>query len=145
MAAHPPPLVSYGATAPRRVVPRTSWPSLPIERWRDTYQTLHLYAQIVGKIQLALTPKTNQWWNAGFRMGPRGFRTSLLQSGERTFEIAFDFVRHEVEISDGEGRIRALALVPALSVAEFHRALHHQLVGLGIEVRINPLPVEIPM
>ena len=135
----------------RRTLPRGgAWPSLPIGRWRDTYQTLHLYAQIVGKIQLALTPKTNQWWNVPFFLGPRGMRTSSISypsSGgvDHTFEIAFDFVRHELEVSDHEGRVRTLAFVPALPVAEFYRELHRILLGLGIEIHIDPRPCEIPM
>ncbi|WP_394826781.1 DUF5996 family protein [Pendulispora albinea] len=137
----------------RRALPRggAAWPALPLERWRDTYRTLHLYAQIVGKIRLALTPKTNQWWNVPFYLGPRGFRTSPMTypsgsvAGCRTFEIAFDFVRHELEVSDSDGRVRTLAFVPALSVAEFHRELHRILAGLGIEVRIRPRPCELPV
>ena len=30
------------------------WPSLPLTDWHDTYTTLHLWTQIIGKIQLAL-------------------------------------------------------------------------------------------
>ena len=30
-----------------------AWPSLPLDAWADTYATLHLWTQIVGKIRLA--------------------------------------------------------------------------------------------
>ena len=30
------------------------WPELPLEEWEDTYHTLHLWTQIVGKIRLGL-------------------------------------------------------------------------------------------
>jgi len=136
-------------TPDRRPARTSTWPGLHIERWRETYRTLHLYAQIVGKIKLALTPKTNQWWNVPFYMGTRGLRTGPMpqpgSGGERTFEIAFDFVRHEVEIADCDGRVRTLALVPALPVSEFYRELQRTLVGLGIEVAVHQTPCEIPM
>ncbi len=35
-----------------------AWPALPLDVWRDTYATLHMWTQIVGKLCLALTPRT---------------------------------------------------------------------------------------
>jgi Family of unknown function (DUF5996) len=29
------------------------WPALPYDDWKDTYATLHMWAQIVGKMVLA--------------------------------------------------------------------------------------------
>ncbi|WP_394848105.1 DUF5996 family protein [Pendulispora brunnea] len=136
-------------TLDRRPARASTWPALHIDRWRETYRTLHLYAQIVGKIKLALTPKTNQWWNVPFEVSTRGLRTGPMpqpgSNGERTFEMAFDFIRHEVDISDCDGRLRTLALVPALPVADFYRELNRILVGLGIEVAIRQTPCDIPM
>ena len=37
------------------------WPALPLAEWKDTYATLHMWTQIVGKIRLALTPLVNHW------------------------------------------------------------------------------------
>jgi hypothetical protein len=31
------------------------WPKLPLAAWKDTYATLHLWTQIVGKIRLVQT------------------------------------------------------------------------------------------
>src|SRR5438034_8007157 len=38
-------------------------PELPLHEWRQTKDTLHLWAQIVGKVKLASTPPENHWWN----------------------------------------------------------------------------------
>ena len=35
------------------------WPELPLGAWRETYATLHMWMQIVGKVRLALTPLIN--------------------------------------------------------------------------------------
>ena len=32
------------------------WPSLPYEDWKETYATLHMWSQIVGKIRLVQMP-----------------------------------------------------------------------------------------
>ena len=52
-----------------------AWPSLPLEAWSDTYATLHLWAQIVGKIRLAQTPWTNHSWHVTLHVTPKGLTT----------------------------------------------------------------------
>ena len=121
----------------------TEWPPLPLDRWRDTYATLHMWTQIVGKICLALTPRMNHFWNIAFRVTPRGLETPVLTSGDRTFGMIFDLVEHRLRIETSEGATRAIALEPR-TVAEFYRLLMETLRELGIEVRIWTMPVEIP-
>jgi hypothetical protein len=35
------------------------WPELPLAKWKDTYDTLHRWTQIIGKMRLALTTPVN--------------------------------------------------------------------------------------
>jgi hypothetical protein len=122
----------------------TPWPELHIADWRDTYATLQLYAQIVGKIRLALTPKMNQWWNVTLYLTPRGLTTSTMPYQERTLSIDFDFVDHRVVILDSDGHVRSLPLAPS-PVCAFHDALFGELAAVGIRVKIGPLPQECPV
>jgi hypothetical protein len=122
----------------------TAWPELRIADWRDTYATLQLYAQIVGKIRLALTPKTNQWWNVTFYLTARGLTTSTMPYGERTLSIDFDFISHEVVILDSDGNVRKLPLAPA-PVCEFYSALFAELAAIDVRVRISGKPQECPV
>ena len=39
------------------------WPALPFQEWKDTYATLHMWTQIVGKIRLAQSPWVNHSWH----------------------------------------------------------------------------------
>jgi hypothetical protein len=39
------------------------WPELALAAWKDTYATLHLWTQIVGKIRLMQTPWLNHSWH----------------------------------------------------------------------------------
>ncbi len=43
--------------------PQAPWPELPTTAWRETYETLHLWTQVVGKIRLARTPWLNHSWH----------------------------------------------------------------------------------
>src|SRR6266567_3768768 len=79
------------------------WPELPLAEWKDTYDTLHMWTQIVGKIRLALTPLVNHWWNATLYVTSRGLTTSVMSYKGRLFQISFDFIAHLllIEVNDG--------------------------------------------
>lgn len=119
------------------------WPALPYESWRDTYETLHLYTQIVGKIRMVLTTKVNHWWNVSFRVSSRGLTTTAIPYGGGSFTIDFDFIDHNLVVRTSEGHTRALALIPR-SVAQFESDLQAILLSLGIRVIYTQLPCEIP-
>jgi hypothetical protein len=119
------------------------WPSLPLDSWKDTYATLHMWTQIVGKIRLALTPLVNHWWNVPLYVTTRGLTTSRVPCGQRAFELWFDFIRHQLVLETSEGTVKALPLAPR-SVAEFYGEVREMLRSAGIEVKIWRMPVEIP-
>ncbi|MGB3616908.1 MAG: DUF5996 family protein [Catalinimonas sp.] len=119
-------------------------PALPLEAWEETKKTLHLYLQVVGKIKLANTPRKNHWWFVTFYLGPRGVRTSPMPHGDLTFEVAFDFVDHHVEMLTSEGGRREIALRDGLTVADFYRQVVDGLAELGVRVDILARPYDHP-
>ena len=120
-----------------------AWPELPLESWKPTYHNLHMWTQIVGKVRLALTPRTNHWWNVPLYVSARGLTTSLIPYGGGCFEVQFDLLEHQLLIDRSDGMRRALALEPR-TVAEFYAEFMGALRELGIEVTIWPKPVEVP-
>ena len=118
------------------------WPPLPLEEWADTYATLHLMTQVVGKVRLACAPMVNHWWQVPLYVTARGLTTSALPHGAQTFQLDFDFIDHSLNIAVGDGARRSLALRPR-SVADFYREVMDALRTLGVPVRIWPQPVEI--
>src|SRR5688572_26676197 len=120
------------------------WPELPIGAWRDTYATLQLCTQIVGKIRLVLTPKMNQWWNVPLYVTTRGLTTSPMPYLDRTLSIDFDFVGHQLRIDDSDGRSRTLPLVPR-PVCDFYEALFAELAAIDVQVAIGRSPQECPV
>jgi hypothetical protein len=119
------------------------WPSLPLESWKDTYETLHLWLQIVGKIRLALSPFENHWWHVALYVSPRGLRTSPVPRQGGTFEIELDFLAHTLFVETDDGRTRELLLF-SRTVADFYDELFACLASLGITPRIGRKPQEIP-
>ena len=118
------------------------WPELPYAAWRDTYATLHLWTQIVGKIRLVQTPWLNHSWHVTLYVTPQGLTTSPIPHGARSFEIAFDFLRHVLVVSVDDGARREIGLYPR-TVADFYAAMMQALSELGIDIRIHETPNEI--
>jgi hypothetical protein len=122
---------------------RDRWPELPLEAWQDTYQTLHMWSQIVGKVRLALSPKVNHWWEVPLYVNAVGLTTSAIPYAGGIFEIQFDLINHTLLIQTSHGMSKTLALAPR-SVASFYREFMSALESLGIRVKIWKMPVEIP-
>lgn len=119
------------------------WPTLPLDSWKDTYATLHMWAQMVGKVRLRLTPLVNHWWNVALYVTARGLTTSRIPYGQRAFELRFDFIRHQLVLETSDEIVKTLPLEPR-SVADFYQEFMAMLRSAGIEVKIWRMPVEIP-
>jgi len=120
------------------------WPELPLPLWRDTCATLHMWTQIVGKVCLALTPKVNHYWNIAFQVSSRGLRTPAMPcGGQRTLNMTFDFISHELIAKCSDGATRSIPLAPR-TVAVFYQDTLRMLHDLGVEVKIWTVPVEVP-
>jgi hypothetical protein len=117
-------------------------PSLPLEDWKDTKETLHRYTQIVGKVRLEYSPFRNHWWHAPLYVSTHGLTTSPIPYRNITFEISFDLLdnRLVVSTSEGEGFVFALDDLP---VAEFYARLFEGLRSLGVELSINTTPFDL--
>ena len=119
------------------------WPALDYESWKDTYATLHMWMQVVGKVALALAPHLNHSWGIAFQFTARGLATRTLAHGERTFTMEFDFIAHNLVIRVSDGTMRTIALAPQ-SVADFYRSVMDALAEMNLPVEIWAMPVEIP-
>jgi len=123
--------------------PKDPWPDLPTAAWRETYATLHLWTQIIGKIRLARTPWLNHSWHIALYVTVRGLTTSPIPDGAGTFQIDLDFIAHALRISTSDGATREFALA-GQSVASFYAAVMAALAELGIHVAIDEMPNELP-
>ena len=120
-----------------------NWPSLPLNDWADTYATLHMWTQIVGKIRLRLAPPVNHWWHCTLYVSPLGLTTSAMPYGRDLIEIEFDFVNHQLHFRKSNGETKAFPLT-SRSVADFYKEVMATLKSLGVEVEIFTKPQEVP-
>ncbi len=120
-----------------------AWPELPLSAWKDTYATLHLWTQIVGKIRLAQTPWLNQSWHVVFYATPRGLTTSLIPYGDRSFQLDFDFIDHVLLVSTSDGQKKEIGLFPR-SVADFYADVMRSLLDLASTSASISSPTRFP-
>ena len=119
-----------------------AWPALPYAAWKDTYETLHMWTQIVGKIRLARMPWQNHTWQVALYPSAAGLTTGRMPCGDDALEIAFDFVAHELNVTTSRGDRGTIQLVP-MSVAQFYASLMDALRSIRMPVSIYRRPVEV--
>ncbi len=118
-------------------------PALPLDSWKDTLATLHMWGQVVGKVRLKLCPLVNHWWNVPFYVTARGMTTSAMPYDGGIVEVQFDFIDHKLIIETSNGGTRTLPLKPQ-SVATFYQSFMAALGELGVDVKIWTTPCELP-
>lgn len=120
-------------------------PELPYEEWRETKNTIHLWAQIVGKAKLATTAAQNHWWNVPLYVDVRGLTSRRLHKGDVSFSIDFDFIDHRLVLRTDRGEVDAFALEDGLTVAAFDQSFHRLLAAYDVDVPIRERPFGVPI
>jgi hypothetical protein len=121
-----------------------SLPPLPLEDWRPTKDTLHLWAQIVGKVRLAHMPRRNHSWHVTLDVSVRGLTTGRIAVGDTSLEIDLDLIDHEARLTTRDS-VTGFALHDGLSVAGFYREIMDGLNELGLPTAIKPQPYGVPV
>lgn len=119
-----------------------NWPHMEYPDWKSTYETLHRWIQIVGKLRLCKSPWLNHSWNATFYVTSRGFTTSAIPLGERSLTVDFDFIDHQLIFQDSLGK-HLVMILQNESVSSFYERFLDALRILEVEVTFNPAPNEV--
>ena len=118
------------------------WPALPLNEWKATRDTLHLWTQMAGKLRMELSPPINHFWHVTLYVTSHGLSTGAMPYLDRTLQAAFDLQKHVFILSCSDGRSVQIKLYPR-SVADFYREFRSALHLLGVEVKIWSMPVEV--
>lgn len=118
------------------------WPVLSYEKGKDTFETLHMWTQIVGKIKLATLPWINHSWHITLHIVPTGLTTQIMPYKDQHFQIDFDFIDHHLKITTSKGELKKFDL-HGISVADFYHKIFQLLKELKIDLIIRPVPVEL--
>jgi hypothetical protein len=124
------------------MIKQSTWPRLSYHQLRDTIVTVQLWTQIVGKIRLKTMPWLNHSWHVTLYVSPRGLSTHSIPHGNRSFQIDFDFIAHQLHITCSSGEQQTVELYPR-TVASFYQEVMAKLALMNIEVSINTKPNEV--
>jgi hypothetical protein len=120
------------------------FPDIPFAVWKHTLGTVHRFAQVVGKIRLAASPRRIHWWNVLFHVTGRGITTRPMTDGTAIFTIDFDFLDHRIDITALTGEHHSFPLT-GQSVASFYQRVLSGLSTVGVNVSIaHPQPFDLP-
>jgi len=120
------------------------WPALEITSWAPTKKSLHLYAQMLGKLRLALAPHQPNFLFTSLALTPRGFTTGTMPYGVRSVQASIDVFAAEMILESSDGLERHITLAAPRTVAQVFAELHAGLQAMGVAVRLSPIPQEIP-
>ena len=118
------------------------WPKLSYEKAKDTYHTIHLWTQIVGKIKVQQLPWINHSWHVTLSVTPTGLTSGYIPSANKYFKIDFDFLNHKLLLTTSDNEDYSFSL-ESLSVAACYNQLLDTLNGCGIACDIHPRPNEL--
>lgn len=118
------------------------WPDLAYTEWKPTYETLHRWVQIVGKLRLCKSPWVNHSWGCTLYVTSRGLTTSAIPLGEKNLTVSFDFINHELTFEDSNGMSFVMVLQPE-SVSSFYTRFKEALKLFDVETDFLEAPNEL--
>ncbi|HUK77375.1 MAG TPA: DUF5996 family protein [Thermoleophilia bacterium] len=125
------------------MTPDDAWPALSYEEWAPTLKTLHLHAQMLGKLKLALHPPLPEWLHAGLTLDARGVSTGPLAGDGRVVDAGIDLFDGVLWVRAAD-RTAVIALTGGRPVAEVWRAFGQALRDLGVAADLWDKPQEMP-
>lgn len=128
---------------PSGIIESMEWPELKFESWEQTYGTLHLYTQVIGKMRLAQTPWINHSWHVPLYITTKGLTTTPVRFGDSSVEFTFNLRDHVLEVDLSDGTPYFLPMESGNSVSDFYHDVLNILASAGLGVDIYPVPVEL--
>jgi len=115
-----------------------------VPTWTGTKRSLHLYAQMLGKVRVALSPPQPNWMFTALYLTARGLSTGAIPIGEHSCEVRLDVFDSKIDVLHSNGSSKTLGLVPVRTVAEVYADLTGALDALQIPCTISTIPQEVP-
>lgn len=118
-------------------------PILTYDKWTDTAYTLHMIAQMMGKVKLVRCPAQPEWGHIVLYFTPQGLTTGLIPNGERSFAIHLNLDTSTVFTQTVSGDTSGFSLRNNTSVSEYYNDFKKMLAALVCDTVINETPQEM--
>jgi len=124
--------------------PDSAWPDLHVATWPGTKRSLHMYAQMLGKIRLALSPPQPNWLFTALYLTPQGMTTGFIPYGAASVEVWLDVFDSRIAMVRSSGERSDVSLVPVRTVADVYAELDRALKKIDVGCVISTIPQEVP-
>lgn len=121
-----------------------AWPDVSLSTWAATKRSLHLYAQMLGKIKLVLAPVQPNWLFTALHLTPRGLTTGTIPWRGSSLDLVLDVFDSKIVVSRSTGLRLVIPLLPVRTVAEVYHDLTGGLEKIGVNCFISTVPQEVP-
>ncbi len=114
----------------------SSFPDLALESWKGTRDTLHAYAQVLGAVREALTPRKKHWWHTPLSVSAAGLTTTPMPAGERVVELILSPMVHHLTLVTNRSERRDIML-PGRPLSQFCEVVLAAMESMGIAPKID--------
>jgi hypothetical protein len=121
-----------------------AWPPLDFATWAPTKHSLHMYAQMLGKLRLALAPHQPNFLFTSLALTPRGFTTGTMPYGLGGVQATVDLFDAAIVLESSQGETRHISIAAPRTIAGVFAEFRAMLQALGIAVSLSPIPQEVP-
>ena len=81
------------------------WPDVNVAGWAATKKSLHLYAQMLGKLRLALAPPQPNWVFTSLALTARGLTTGTMPWRGTSVQASIDIFASEIIVERSTGDV----------------------------------------
>jgi hypothetical protein len=120
-----------------------AWPDIAVTDWAPTKRSLHLYAQMLGKLRVQLSPPEPNWMFTGLHLTAHGFTTTAMPWEQTSVDATLDVFRSELILRRSTGDERRIPLLPPRTIAQTYRDLQTALAELGVGCTLSTVPQEM--
>ncbi|MGI6154003.1 MAG: DUF5996 family protein [Christensenellaceae bacterium] len=111
--------------------------------WEDTALTLHLVAQMLGKVKVARMDPQPEWNHIVLHMTPEGFTTGLIPNGPKSFSVSILVHEGKVVTTGVDGRSSSFAFENGTSIQEYYAQFNRMLADVMCQTEIYTVPQEM--
>lgn len=113
------------------------------DQWSETAYTLHMIAQMMGKVKLVRMPAQPEWGHVVLELTPQGLTTGLIPNGEKSFAVSLNLDTSTVFAQTVSGDMAGFSLRNNTSVSEYYNDFKKMLGTLMCDTFINEVPQEM--
>jgi len=111
--------------------------------WEETALTLHLVAQMLGKVKVKRMAPQPEWNHTLLQVTSDGFSTGLIPNGDNSFSISIRIREGKVVAEGIDGRSSSFSFEKGTALCDYYEEFNRMLADVTCQTTINTTPQEM--